>query len=50
MIKFLKNNAWAMYLGGILAVYDLPLTTAGFWIIFIPTALLVAWHKGFDKK
>lgn len=49
MKNFLKENLWIMYLGGILAVYDLPFTTWGFWIIIVPTIILVAWSKVKDE-
>lgn len=42
MQKFLFENAWAMYLGGALAHYGVFTTTYAYWVITIPTILLVA--------
>lgn len=42
MQKFLFENAWLMYLGGALAHYGISIATYAYWIIVIPTILLVA--------
>ena len=42
MQKFLFENAWAGYLGCALAHYGISITTYAYWIIVIPTVLLVA--------
>lgn len=42
MQKFLFENAWLIYLGGALAHYGISIATYAYWIIGIPTILLVA--------
>ena len=50
MSKFLKDNAWAFYLGGALGgITGLSVFTWEFFAILFPTALLVTW-KAYDDS
>ena len=41
MIKFLKKHSWAMYLGAVLSYVGINPTDLFFWIVFIPTTILI---------
>lgn len=47
-MKYIKKYGYSFYLGGSLGVFGLDITTAAFYVIMIPTVLLVEF-KG-DKN
>lgn len=50
MYKFIKDNAWAFYLGGAIGgITGLSVLTWEFYAILIPTVLLVTW-KAYDDS
>jgi len=44
-INFLMDHSWGLYLILILTVYGHNFTEASFWVIYIPTMILVALAK-----
>ena len=46
MMRHIKYHAYAVYLGAVLGYIGLFVTDIDFWIVLIPTILLVTWSKG----
>ena len=45
MKTFFKDFGWAFYLGGALGYVDITFMMVEYYIVFIPTMLLVVWGK-----
>jgi len=43
MCKFLKDAGWILYLGGVLGIVDTTILNYQWWVIIVPTILLVAY-------
>ena len=45
MIKIIRRYAWVAYLGGSLAWVGITINMKEFWIILVPTAILISWSQ-----
>jgi hypothetical protein len=43
MYKFLKDAMWIIYLGGVLIMINTTVFNWQWWVIIVPTVLLVVW-------
>lgn len=43
MYEFLKDAGWILYLGGILQIVNINMSKWQWWVIIVPTILLVVW-------
>jgi len=50
MIKIIREYAWIAYLGGSLAWADITVSTKEFWIVLVPTAILVTWSQSKEEQ
>lgn len=48
-MKYIKEHAYAFYLGGALAAYNIYWYQPSYWIITVPTIVLVAWARSKSK-
>ena len=48
--RLVQEYAWAFYLGCILGLYGHTIMTLSYYIIVIPTILLMIWANDIDKN
>jgi hypothetical protein len=50
MIEFLKRYGWCIWLGFSMGIADIGVMNWKWWVIVIPTILLVSWYGDFREN